>query len=82
MVRPKQEYWQGKRGKFTEDQDGKQDWEGLDGKIDLHRAREPVQSLAVLFTACAEETFCAQPDTTSPTRFRPATEHLPFNRYY
>jgi hypothetical protein len=30
MARQKQEGWQGKRGEFTEGQDGKQGWQGLD----------------------------------------------------
>jgi hypothetical protein len=63
MVRSKQEYWQGNRGEFTEDQDGKQDREGWDGKIGLHGAGERVQSLPVLFAACAGGAFRGQPGT-------------------
>jgi hypothetical protein len=40
MAGPKQEGWQGKQREFTEDQDGKQDWEGWDGKTGLHGAGE------------------------------------------
>jgi hypothetical protein len=48
MVRPKQEPkqegWQGKRREFTEDQGANRAGRDWTGKIDLHRARELVQT--------------------------------------